>query len=686
MQKLVLLAAVTLSSLAFAYDPHNTGECSGPYYCKNEQVEDHRAPRPVYQPQVTTPVPGACGDTLPLNESYNAHVNHLSCGFADQYRERGPEPVSDEILDHWDVQRRSPLLRDKAQQTRKLDIKVEGAESIGVSYSWTYEYITGNYDLRCGTEIVDTQCTVQQFEDIPSQVDDTDKCLVYEQIKDEEPPPPPPPGSDYDGNGPTPSHSSTPATTNPRHSTPDGDLYKRHDVPDAKRYKGTDSDSINQKRQQNYRGSGGGSGNPSSTGNGKKKKMDYDLKKKPSLLKNLAYNPREDRPVIRTIASATGYHNGKCTQYAKKTIYVPTILKTFSYECSKPLNRWCTWPVTQQKSKACGTQSVNFVVRYLHDDNWKPGFRGSLPYRDYMDELPNKADLLVGEREKLHIVANKAEGGWLTPELQVETKWNEYQVKPVQSVECKFQSTPTLEYSVWTVGRNKAKSPNPLVARIGDDGKPMNPPLEFPNGQNGNLGAGKPGKILLTDNSREDYIVASEQSRNFARQDDDTGKDKNGKANVNQYSKFWAVTDYRVQLLRKSHGYWVAMTPVDKFNSNVGDIVGDSITISLNGGNGIPKFYYPQTGVVPDFLGRFLGNYGVELQPGEDYYLKIWAIQKSLPFYISGCKKGENVCDEIAGEKAFSEALIIQWKADPKFDDRSWYAKFRNFRERFKVY
>jgi len=658
--KVFIIVAVLAAStkIALAQSPFGDYRCVGNNECKNERIvgQDDR-PRPqVYQPQVTTQVAGRCNDTLPLSESYQANVGELTCGPSAVQRERAPQPVSDAVLDKWDVQRRDPVLRYDAEKTRYQDIKVEGTVNYDTQYSWTYQYNVGDFDNRCGQEDWYTMCAVDQY--AISYHDEEGECDQWEQIEVA-------PSTDDSTSAPiVPNNSSGSSgyTYSAPKRGPVESPYRRQDIPEAPRGRGESRQELQQRRDDGW-----GSTRGSSSGSGVRKRRSA-LHKKGFHLIPEAYAETE---------------NGRCIHHRTNHVKDERFMGTINYSCHRTRAKWCTWFETKTDSRSCGSQQAKYVVDYSHDPKWTPDYKdANHAYRNYMDELPNKSDLLIGEREKLQITVNKSQSHYLQPDLKVEKKWNDYKETAAQPVECKLHNTPELHYYVWTVGRNKTKSPNPLAPATDENGNPMTTPLEFPQGLNGSVGTGRPDKIYLKDLGRETYITASEQSRSFA----DPDQFLKNKKQKNEFGKFWAVTDYRIQLFRKSRGYWVSVTPVDKFNSNSGDIVGDSVTISLNGGQGIPKFFTPDLGPFPDFFGRFTGRYGVEFTPGEAYYIKIQAIQKSYPFYESGCKDGSNACEGIAGEKVFSEPLMIKWVANPSVDTRSLYKKWRDFREHFKVY
>lgn len=144
---------------------------------------------------------------------------------------------------------------------------------------------------------------------------------------------------------------------------------------------------------------------------------------------------------------------------------------------------------------------------------------------------------------------------------------------------------PSITIGIHTLGRNFQQAPNSLVLAA--------KPLSFQPGKS------RPEKLHLVDNSREVQLQAAEHSRDFAhRKADGPGEAylDNGSPvkGASASGGYWQESVFKMRLIRKDKwGREVRVTIPNIFNSNVGEIIGDTINVSLEGRDGLDRLYRP---------------------------------------------------------------------------------------------
>lgn len=570
---------------------------------------------------------GPCGVPLPAEQARGAQFNqNLTCGELVIAFNRTYEPVDEKILSQWDVLLSSgrPGSREDMQKIRQRATKVTGATNVNVLESWSYlDAVTGANASRCGYQVIDTTCSRPVYRDVTVQ---ESYCTAYAQDE--------PSGGGSSGSG---AYS--------------GGGYSG----------GAGSSS-------------GGYGSGSSAGE--------------------SSSSLGDRYDKHTSDDDSGF--GGCISYGTRSVTKSEYAGTENYPCQKKVAATCTWDERRNTTRVCKSLPVKYQVEYVHDPKWVPGYQDSkFPERNYLDILPNKFDLLPGESEKVVAYINKGTNSTLAPELQIEQKWNEYRYKvgPGSQLKCSLTQPMVVHIDIDTVGRKKTKAPNFLSLPVDENGNKVDPLVFDSTGQ----AKGKPIRIKLQDNLRATYLAAARASRIFPEPQKEVvpgstrheflifGKRDDQAKNSNQIG-FWAETQFRVQLFTRDRwNRWVRETLPMKFNSNKGDIFGDSIFISLEAKDGLERFYRP-SGPLDGILGGLYKKFGVELTPRKNYYLKVQSAVKGLPFYESGCKiKGDDICEEQEPKDAtYSEPVIIEFQIDK--DQRSWFKKLKDWQERFLIF
>ncbi len=645
--------ALLLSAIALPLALHaEQSDCSGKYSCGDEVVTgvDTRQAPQVIQPN-SEAIMGLCKVEIPSSQSYKAVIHSLKCGEGAESKDRFPAPVSKDIMDEWDLLSRSGIAnaQEKMQKLRQTDLSWTGVVDFPMYESWSFEKKVGGFDGRCGMEPWETTC-----ERTRTEVYTTEEtyCAEYEQIIDAPTPSVTPsvaPRSNYNP-------SSSGGSSGGYKPTPTPSPYKST-VPPAPKGRGESGGSLRNSYQDRV--------------NSYKKRSSYEVLPK------------------RFIASA-----GKCIRYGTRTLKHTRPADSLKYRCMKSRPKFCEWFETQTVTRRCPDHKANYTVEYKKDPSWQPGYVDkSNPARSYIDILPNKYDLLNGESEEVAVFSNTGVSTQLQPKAKITSKWNEYRSEAVPyAIQCEFGMTPTFKIEIATVGRNKQRAPNPLGLRADEKGNPIEP-LAFETAVNGK---GKPYQIRLQDKSRATLLAAAQNSRTFARPDDAAEADTNAiykKAKnkdipgMSASGGYWAETQFKMQLFRTDKwGRLVRVTLPNKFSSNQGDIVGDTINISLKGKDGLEKFYRPG-GPLEFIFGGIYKRFGVELTPGYEYVIKVQTTQRGLPFYESGCRDGGSVCEgEEASTDSYSEPLLIKWTADENVDERGWLKKFRDFQEHFLVF
>lgn len=661
MSRLSLIFILTTATLAQAQyyterDVLNSRECRQTYRqggrnieieCGRErQIEsDNRPALYVEQPVGPSGLQGACNGAISPNQSYRAQINSLLCGEGAVAHDRLQTPVSRQVMNQWSTISRSgtPDAQTRMQEVRKLDLKFEGEIEFPVFESWSFEAREGGYNSSCGMENWDTQCQVSRSEVVTwsEEVTDYDNCLEYE--------PTPQPAPNYGSGG----GSSTGGGS----SLGGGSSYRPDNSPvdstTPRREKGSgeSSDELRDKRQ---------------------KRWDEGSTRK---------NFFERMPA-----------GGRCLRYGKKTIQKSDrrSLAPITYRCLKQRPRWCTWPVRKSVIRKCQNQKAKYVLQYQHDSQWKPGFQDpqGRKYRDYQQILPNKFELLTGESESITVFSNFGESTQIRPAFKIESKFNEYsyQISP-QTLACELNRNVSFKVDINTLGRNLVKAPNPLAIPRDADGKEIFP-LKVENG--------RPTRIYLQDLGRLTQVQAAELSRQFQKPNSavQARQEVIHKKATPQASEvvglvgdaYWQETQYRFQLYEKGRWGRTSMVTVPTtFGSNQGFFMRDQMEISLIGEDAI-KDSYRAAGPFHKIFGWLWERTGAEFTPGQNYYFKIQALPRGLPFYESGCPKGQVTCEGQEGrEEAYSEPILIEWKAPENVDNRSLFKRIKDFQKKFQI-
>jgi hypothetical protein len=605
-------------------------DCSYGYRCGAEYWDKpHRAPQPIQQPTVTERVMGSCGEYLPLSQSYQARPGGVSCGSsAAPAKKREPLPVPETVMERWDILSRSGRAdaQQEMQKVRQQEQKWSGQISIPMQENWTFTEIVGDYADRCGYESFATTCYKDREEQY-TYTWETDVCTRYEEVDDS-------PSPSFGGSS---SGSSSPYS----------------------------------------------SGSPSRSGGGmRENRQDHRRDSRDSWGGNLEeeYKPVNptDLKTGRFPASRRCVSWGK-ERHSEKRWRSATRL---SYSCMKQRPKWCVWPTTSSASRACKTHVAKYSVNYEKDPQWQPGFVDpkDAARRSYIEILPNRWDLLLGESE---IVDLSLMGGQsVVPGMKFrnglpdhEQPWNEYSFKSEpQSVACAFNMAPEFKIGVLTHGRILQAAPNPL--RVPKDA------LKFNLDRNN-----RPEALELNDNGRGTRLKAAQNARNLGRSQgtDALYKDKDKDAKGTSASGgYWEETRFKIQMFRKdAKGREVRVTvKPESYSYDQVDVFDDAVTISLEGKDGTDRFYRPG-GPMEFIFGRLYRAFNIELTPGQSYFIRVRVVSRGLPFYDSGCTGGKAICKGEEGtDDAYSEPIDIPFTANPAVDKRSWFKKFRDWQER----
>lgn len=668
----LLLLACTVTS-AHAGPP--SGACDRPVSsgmwveCDSENVApDNRTRPPVHQPRVEKAAMGSCGQALPIGQSYNARLQGVSCGTAEvQPFVRLPLAMSDEMREAWKT---ASALHDqfKMQTARKQEQKFEANIQLPMTESWTWQEKVGGFNSQFGTERYTTTCSVERTKHTSymKTVTDYDNCIRTEE-------------------------TSQCAQTATDYSN--CERYESESSGGSSGFGGGYSSGGSSGSRSGGGGSSGGSrSRGGDTGAGESRKDNYD--DYDGSMNEYTPGPVAD-PVVTLVAdrrparSCARYgtkcvrYQTRCADYGTKRVqdWRHESLGTFTYSCEKVRPLWGEWLETRQESRSCRPQPVKYTIEYKTAPTWHPGYTDAQVQRSYHDSLPNQWDLLPGESEKVTLSPNQSSSGsQISPEVSIcsrfgaknrrceETGWNEYQVRPVR-VACTYspQAPLAVNIDVETLGRMVRKAPNPLHV-VGD-------------GTNGSSliydpASSRPSAVILEDTSRTTMVDAAENSRTFG-----TGIDKKAKG-ASASGGYWQESRFRMRLVREfSSGRTERTSVPNTFGSNQGDIFDQTMTISLEGKDGLERLYRP--GGPAEFLfGGLYKKFGVELTPGATYILKIALVQRGLPWYLSGCRDGQTVCEGEDGRgDSYSDELEIKFPANPHVDKRSFFKKFKDFQK-----
>jgi hypothetical protein len=621
---------------------------------------------------------GSCGEALPSGRSYNASLLGVSCGSDTQPRHftRTTLPMTPEMRQAWKFasgKRDEQAMQKAARQQQKFTAEI----GLPMEESWTWQQKVGDFDPRFGTERYTTQCYVSrtQHQSHWETVTDYDNCLqdrATSQCESYE--------TDY-------SHCLEYERDDDSSSSFGGGAY----------YGGSSGSNRNRNRGSSSGSSSGSSRPRNDSGAGESRRSNkrrYDRSEneyRPSTdeLKPLLLLAADRKPAAscRRYAKTCARYRRECVRYGTKQVlrWTETDLGNYAYTCEKTRPLWGEWFETRTESRNCRPQAFNFSIDYTTAKDWSPGYTDSAkPERNYHNSIPNQWDLLPGESEDVTLVANqKSSGPTVQPGVSIcsrfkpgtsecfENGWNEYRIKPV-TVSCQYspKSIP-VSIEVETLGRVLRKAPNPLKAvKDGTNGTS----LVF------DAQSSRPSAVMLQDTAREAMLDAAENSRTF-------GNNKDTSANgASASGGYWQETRFKMRLLQRArYGKLERTTIPNTFGSNQGDIFDDTMTISLEGKDGLDRLYRPG-GPAEWLFSDMYKHFGVELTPGETYILKISLVQRGMPWYEAGCHDGTTICEgEDAKNEAYSDEIEVEFQANPSIDNRSLWKRFKDWQKHFRI-
>lgn len=667
------LLIISFAQLAKANPPYEA--CMGDINCDSEEVIsiDNRPPYPVIQPLGDEGVMGLCGKTIPSSRSYKIQLGNLSCGTSvTEKKTRLPFPIDEEKYSLWSRYLNSSIAdrREKAQKVRQVDFKWNSTVKIPMEESWSYYIKKGGYNSsRCRMEDYQATCRVSRSH-VVKYCSETESHY-RQRIAEEE-----------------------------RQRRLEEERRRKAAAASAAAAAAQSAAKEYSKRaSQNNGGSNYGSGGYNS--NSGKKDNSYTPTRRPI---DEGINARTDgarksmQKFEKTGKSKRGSSNNEeqirkvrdiadepCHSWSSRTEQ----LSPYEYSCTKQRATWCEWEESVTTSRSCDDLDVKYNVEYTKDPNWKPGYTASTPERIYIDQLPNKFDLLPGELEHVKITVNKNNNGsTLSPDITIEEPWNEYKTSINPEVpKCSFNSPPVINIQVKTEGRIPRKAPNPLALPTNEDGSPVDA-LKFNEGLSKD---GMPSKLILEDRARDSMLEASQISRQFGDRSDEIREvvktDLADAEKPKDIKSFWVDTQFKFQVLRKDYlNRDVRVTSPEKFNSEKAIYDGKTISIALRGQE-LVNDVFRLASPVDDFLEGFWKMFKIELTPGQKYYLKIQTVQRGMPFYESGCHEGKASCQgEEASKDSYSEPFYVEWTAPKEIDNRSFWKKLRDFREHSLVF
>lgn len=700
--KLNLLLLFLTTSLAQAAPP--SGACdsrvsSGTWIeCGSEQVKSDDRPRPSVVQPTAEPIVGSCGEKLPAHKSYNAQLGEVSCGTAqNQNFVRLPLEMSDKMRKEWKIAA-ARHDQNKMQEAHKQEQKFVADLQLPMTESWTWQEKVGGFNSRFGTESYTTQCSVQRTKHtsrIEEQPDynvcirrssecenwetDRNNCLEYEADAPVAVPIPSTGGGSLGGGSNYRRDPDPPKKPSSGGYAPQAPAAPKPAPSRGDRTSGAGESKRSQKSDY-QRSKPSSSSKPSG---GKRSENIFTPQiLTPSLNNDCNRNPA--RSCIRYGKMCTRY---KCAAYGTKNVQVwdHTNLGTYTYSCEKVRPLWGEWLETRNERRSCRPQPVSFKVSYETAKTWVPGYTDTSgkKHRNYHDSLPNQWDLLAGESERLVMTPNLQSGTRIVPSLSIcsrfnskkqsceEDGWNDYQVRP-QPVACKYDAAK-LEVNIFvdTIGRNVLTAPNPL--RVVTDGS-NGTSLVFDSTQ------ARPSAVLLEDTSRTTMMDAALNSRTFG-----TNEEKDAKG-ASASGGYWLETRFKMRLLRLDRSGKTERTTIpNTFGSNQGDIFDQTMTISLEGKDGLDRLYRPG-GPAEFIFGGLYKHFGVELTPGETYLLKVALVQRGLPWYITGCRDGKKICEgEDGTNDSYSEEIDVKFVANPNVDNRSWFKRLKDWQKHFRI-
>lgn len=606
-------------------------QCSGGNIeCSHVIVsEPDRRPRPaIEQPRATERTMGACGTYLPAGQDYRAQLTGTSCGGVRAFeRPRLPMPLDQNLKDKADQLLNSSMddlkKRTKAQEVLRQEIAWTDVFQMPMSESWTYVQIQG--DFSGPAENYQTVCSMTRREkyQVPVEVY-KNECAEWETVPERR-------------NDPVYVPSTPTYRERDNHNSGGGgSTYSppaRREEPPRDKLNGTSSDEIRQRSRDNYERLRQQRGNNGSL-------------------------------IEETLLKSRGLaQERRCVRHRK--VYVRTDYETrwrdlspVTAPCMAQRGTWRTYPVTVSGSRRCDDQKVSVKVRFTHDPDWTPA------NPKYLDLLPNKFDLLPGEKESVIVGLNSSPSSSVTAGARVDNGWNEYGVRvSPASLACKLgEKSFTIEID--TKNRIKRKAPNPF---------------SLPDDQKAIIGLddkGRPKSLKLIDQARGLRLDQSMNSRRFEtpRATDGEAADPGesiGQSEAGGSEAFWVSTQFRMTLYKiDGLGRRFPVTLPNKFATDRTDVFDNEMLISLGGRGGMDRLYRP-SGPLQFIFGGLYHYLGVELSPETNYELEVKAAQREFPFYESTCSTGEVACgDENSKEELFSEAIVIKFKTEQT--QRSW--------------
>lgn len=343
----------------------------------------------------------------------------------------------------------------------------------------------------------------------------------------------------------------------------------------------------------------------------------------------------------------------------------------------------CEWDEDQTALRSCGQQSLAYKVQYQKPPtDYQPGAKG------YHDLLPNKYDLLPGEWEQVTFQTNPSgRQSNILAHVKIENAWNEYEIK-TQPVLCRLGGDQQIEAQIVTKARILRRAPNSLAESADQWGR-VNSLVSDQRfvGDKGDPVRLRPHRIQLVDKSDEVLAAASRQSRKTTMQNPYMKETPyNGpaqKAATALDFGFWKNTLLKIKIVEKNNCLGEGekiFADVLQTTTALTKFEGNHILVPLTGDSmGLKPLYRPfgRIGKVVQF---FVPDIDLQLNPGMDYEFRISMVQQGLPFYENGCVDGSMTCDATqVHSRVYSDELRIQFKADPRVDDRGWIQKFENW-------
>lgn len=592
-------------------------------------TEPDRRPRPaIEQPEVKSRVMGVCGKFLPVGQDYQVQHTGTSCGGAPAVpRARLPMPVEQDRKDKAEQLLNSSMddlkKRTKAQEVLKQEIAWTDTFNVPMSESWNYVQIQGDFNGPAENYQTTCEMTRRESYQVPVKVY-KDECAQWETIQE------PRENSTYSPSVPSyRDRGNGGSTYTPRREEP---RNQPRQEPPRDKLNGTSSGEIRQRSRDNYERLRQQRGN-----NG----------------------ARVEEMILKSRGIA---QNRRCVRYEK--VYVRTDYRTewrnlpkITGPCTARRGTWRTYPVVLRGSQACDVQKVKVNVKFTHDPQWNPS------HPKYLDLLPNKFDLLPGEKETITVGLGGSASSSITAGARVDNGWNEYAVRvSPHSMACEL-GEKNFQIEIDTLGRIKRKAPNPFAlpedqkAIIGIDDK------------------GRPKSLKLIDQARGLRLDQSMNSRRFEGAPTTDAEVNNGEtigqSEAGGTEAFWVSTQFRMTLFKiDGLGRRFPVTLPNKFSTDRTDVFDNEMLISLGGRGGMDRLYRP-SGPLQFIFGGLYQYLGVELSPETDYELEVKAAQREFPFYESTCTNGEVACgNENSKEELFSEAIVIKFKTEQT--RRSW--------------